>query len=580
MMKKISIFLLAAAVLLGGGCEDSSDTDKVIPVSAIALDSSLSGGITMEVGQTTNIAGKVTILPEDATNTTESYESSNAEIVAVDGSGAVKALKPGLAMITISVGGKHTHFEVKVEAKKVPVESVTLPAELADGVTLKIGETLDIAGKAIITPENATERTESYSSSVPMIASVSEEGVVTAIAIGETTITITVGDKSARFTLTVEKIAVESVTLPEELTKGVTLKKGETLDIAGKATVKPENATNRAESYDSSDKNIATVSAEGLVTAVEIGKTTISVSVDGVQASFELTVAEDVPVALEKIEIKNGATAIQGSASVVLGENTTFDLYAQLQLSPANQTEGVKYIAYGPEEIATIDENGIVTCKGVGTVTFVILAKSNPANPGDDFKNAGAKKAYFAVNITDPHDLDRTGWEVSANSGAISGTAGSKTAAFDNVFDPGVFKEVKGSNFGLTKPTTTDGEVWFVVDMQKEQTVNYFRLMHQSCRNTDRSCRWKKFSAILGSNDGETFTQIASDVEVPNLDNAPGIDPNDGGSRNIDKYHTCSNVKLPNTVKYRYLKFVGKKDCFTGTAKTCQFSEMYLGLDE
>ena len=493
MMKKISIFLLAAAVLLGGGCEDSSDTDKVIPVSAIALDSSLSGGITMEVGQTTNIAGKVTILPEDATNTTESYESSNAEIVAVDGSGAVKALKPGLAMITISVGGKHTHFEVKVEAKKVPVESVTLPAELADGVTLKIGETLDIAGKAIITPENATERTESYSSSVPMIASVSEEGVVT---------------------------------------------------------------------------------------AVEIGKTTISVSVDGVQASFELTVAEDVPVALEKIEIKNGATAIQGSASVVLGENTTFDLYAQLQLSPANQTEGVKYIAYGPEEIATIDENGIVTCKGVGTVTFVILAKSNPANPGNDFKNAGAKKAYFAVNITAPHDLDRTGWEVSANSGAISGTAGSKTAAFDNVFDPGVFKDVKGSNFGLTKPTTADGEVWFVVDMQKEQTVNYFRLMHQSCRNTDRSCRWKKFSAILGSNDGETFTQIASDVEVPNLDNAPGIDPNDGGSRNIDKYHTCSNVKLPNTVKYRYLKFVGKKDCFTGTAKTCQFSEMYLGLDE
>lgn len=577
MMKKISIFLLAAVVLLGGGCEDSSDTDKVIPVSAIALDSSLSGGITMEVGQTTNIAGKVTILPEDATNTTESYESSDAEIVAVDGSGVVKALKPGLAMITISVGGKHTHFEVKVEAKKIPVESVTLPAELADGVTLKIGGTLDIAGKAVVTPENATERTESYESSAPMIASVSEEGVVTAIAIGETTITITVGDKSARFTLTVEKIAVESVTLPEELTKGVTLKKGETLDIAGKATVKPENATNRAESYDSSDKSVATVSAEGLVTAVEIGMTTISVTVDGVQASFELTVAADVPVALEKIEIKNGVTAIQGSASVVLGENTTFDLYSQLQLTPANQTEGVKYVAYGPEEIATIDENGIVTCKGVGTVTFVILAKSNENN---DFKNAGDKKAYFAVNITDSHDFDRTGWEVSANSGAISGTAGSKTAAFDNVFDPGVFKDVKGSNFGLTKPTTDDGEVWFVVDMQKEQTVNYFRLMHQSCRNTDRSCRWKKFSAILGSNDGETFTQIASNVDVPNLDNAPGIDPNDGGSRNIDKYHTCSNVKLPSTVKYRYLKFVGKKDCFTGTAKTCQFSEMYLGLDE
>ena len=554
MMKKISIFLFAAAALLGAGCDDSSDTDKVIPVSAIALDTSLSGGISLVVGQTADIAGKVTVRPENATDKTETYESSDPETVSVDDAGVVKAVKPGLAMVTISVGGKHSHFEVEVREQRISVESVTLPAELADGVTLKLGATLDIAGKATITPSNATDKTESYNSSNPMIASVTEEGIVSAIAVGEATITISVDGQSAQFTLTVEKIAVESVTLPEELAKGVTLNKGETLDIAGKATVKPENASDRTESYDSSDKAVATVSAEGLVTALAVGTTTISVTIDGVSAS-----------------------AIQGSASVVLGENTTFDLHSHLQLTPANQTEGVKYVAYGPEEVATIDENGIVACKGVGTVTFVILAKSNE---GNDFKNAGDKKAYFAVNITDPRDLDRTGWEVSANSGAISGTAGSKTAAFDNVFDPGVFKDVKGSNFGLTKPTTDDGEVWFVVDMQQEQSLNYFRLMHQSCRNTDRSCRWKKFSAILGSNNGESFTQIAADVDVPNLDNEPGIDPNDGGSRNIDKFHTCSNVKLPNTVKYRYLKFVGKKDCFTGTAKTCQIAELYLGLDE
>lgn len=577
MMKKISIFLFAAAALLGAGCDDSSDTDKVIPVSAIALDTSLSGGISLVVGQTADIAGKVTVRPENATDKTETYESSHPETVSVDDAGVVKAVKPGLAMVTISVGGKHSHFEVEVREQRISVESVTLPAELADGVTLKLGATLDIAGKATITPSNATDKTESYNSSNPMIASVTEEGIVSAIAVGEATITISVDGQSAQFTLTVEKIAVESVTLPDEWKDGYTMPLSGTLELAGKAAVLPENASNRAESYDSSDKEVATVSAEGVVTPLKAGKTTISITIDGVSASFELTVAADVQVDLEKIEIKNGATPIQGSASVALGANTTFDLYSQLQLTPANQTEGVKYVAYGPEEVATIDENGIVACKGVGTVTFVILAKSNE---GNDFKNAGDKKAYFAVNITDPRDLDRTGWEVSANSGAISGTAGSKTAAFDNVFDPGVFKDVKGSNFGLTKPTTDDGEVWFVVDMQQEQSLNYFRLMHQSCRNTDRSCRWKKFSAILGSNDGESFTQIAADVDVPNLDNEPGIDPNDGGSRNIDKFHTCSNVKLPNTVKYRYLKFVGKKDCFTGTAKTCQIAELYLGLDE
>lgn len=577
MMKKISIFLIAAAAFLGVGCDDDSDMNKAIPVSAIALDSSLSSGITMIVGQTADIAGRVTVRPENATDKTESFESSDPETVSVDDSGVAKAVKPGLAMITISVGGKHAHFEVEVKEQRISVESVTLPAQLANGVTLKLGATLDIAGKATITPSNASDRTESYNSSNPMIASVSEDGVVSAIGIGEVTITVSVDGKSAQFTLTVEKIAVESVTLSDELSEGVTLKQGATLVISGKATVKPENASNRGETYDSSDKSVATVSTDGLVTALQIGTTTISVTIDGVSASFVLTVAANVQVDLEKIEIKQGATAMQGSASVVLGKNATFDLYSQLRLTPANQTEGVKYVAYGPEEIATIDENGIVACKGVGTVTFVILAKGNDKN---DFKNAGDKKAYFAVNITDPGDLDRTGWEISANSGTISGTAGSKTAPFDSIFDPGVFKDAKGSNFGLSKPATDDGQVWFVVDMQTEQSVNYFRLMHQSCRNTDRSCRWKKFSAILGSNDGENFTQVVADVDVPNLDNELGVDPNDGGSRNIDKYHTSSNIKLPGTVTYRYLKFVGKKDCFSGNAKSCQFSELYLGLDE
>lgn len=578
-MKKISIFLFAAAALIwGAGCEESSDTDKGITVSAIALDSSLSGGITLVVGETTNIAGKVSVLPEEAAGLPESYHSSDASIVTVDANGEVEAVSPGLAMITITVGGKNAHFEVKVEAQKVPVESVTLPEEWADGVTLKAGETMDIANKASYTPSDATHTDESYASSNEEVATVSAEGLVTALKPGETEITITIDSKSASFTLTVEKVAVETVTLPDEWKEGVEIALDGTLELAGKVTIAPENATYKEESYASSNEEVATVSAEGIVTPLQVGTTTISITVDGVTASFELTVVTDVPVALESIKIKNGASDIQGVTTVVLGQNTTFDLYSQLDLAPANQNEGVKYVTYGSEEIATIDENGIVTCKGVGTVTFVILAKSNENN---DFKNAGAKKAYFAVNITDPNDLDRTGWKVSSTSGTIGGTGGSDIAPFDNVFDPCVFKDVKGSNFSLTKPTTDDGEVWFVVDMQKEQTVNYFRLMHQSCRNTDRGCRWKKFSAILGSNDGQDFTLIASDVIVPNLEyDVNGIDPNDGATRAIDKYHTCSNIKFPNPVKYRFLKFVGKKDCFDTKNSSCQFAELYLGLDE
>lgn len=582
-MKKISIFLFAAAALIwGAGCEESSDTDKEITVSAIALDSSLSGGITLVVGETTNIAGKVSVLPEEAAGLPESYHSSDTSIVTVDEAGNVKAVSPGLAMITITVGGKNAHFEVKIEAQKIPVETVTLPEEWADGVTLKAGETMDIANKASYTPSDATHTDESYASSNEEVATVSAEGIVTALKPGETEITITIDSKSASFTLTVEKIAVETVTLPDEWKEGVEIALDGTLELAGKVTIAPENATYKEESYDSSDKSVATVSAEGVVTPLQVGKATISITVDGVTASFELTVVTDVPVALESIKIKNGANDIQGVANVVLGQTATFDLYSQLDLAPANQNEGVKYIAYGSEEIATIDENGIVTCKGVGTVTFVILAKSNENN---DFKNAGAKKAYFAVNITDPNDLDRTGWKVSSTSGSISGTGGSDVALFDGIFDPSFFATNLGTNFGLNRPGKggAGSEIWFVVDMQQQQQVNYIRYKHQSCRNTDRGCRWLGFSQILGSNTGADgdWTLIVEDLNVPEeaLAYKTGIDPNDGGSRNLDDYRDTPNLSFP-TANYRYLKFVGTASDFSGRTTTCQIAELYLGYTE
>ena len=578
-MKRYILGLCAAAALiLGGGCEESSDTDQASVITAIALDPSLSGGITLVVGETTNIAGRVTVLPEDAPDKSESYESSDTSIVTVDASGQVKALEPGLAMITITVGGKHTHFEVRVEARKIPVETVTLPDEWKEGVTLRAGQTLELAGRVTISPADATHTAESYTVEDETIAQVTDEGTLTALAVGETRVTITVDGVEASFTLTVEKTPVETVTLPDEWKEGVELALDGTLELAGRVTISPADATDRSESYDSSDKSVATVSAEGVVTPLKAGKTTLTITVDGVSASFELTVL----VALEKIEIKDGTTATQGTASIVLGQTTTFDLAARLQLTPDNQNEGVKYVAYGSEDIATIDENGLITCKGVGTVTFVILAKSNENN---DFKNAGAKKAYFALNITDANDLDRTDWRVSATSGAINGTGGSDVALFDGLFDPSFFATPNGTNFGLNRPGKggSGDEIWFVVDMQQQQQVNYVRYKHQSCRNTDRGCRWLGFSQILGSNTGadDDWTLIAEDVDVPKdaLAYRNGIDPNDGGSRNLDDYRDTPNLSFP-TANYRYLKFVATASDFTGNTTSCQIAELYLGYEE
>ncbi len=586
-MKKISIFLFAAAALIwGAGCEESSDTDKEITVSAIALDSSLSGGITLVVGETTNIAGKVSVLPEEAAGLPESYHSSDTSIVTVDEAGNVKAVSPGLAMITITVGGKNAHFEVKVEPRKIPVETVTLPEEWKDGVTLKIGETMDIANKAAYTPSDATHTTESYASSNEEVATVSAEGIVTTLKPGETEITITIDGKSVSFTLTVEKIAVETVTLPDEWKEGVEIALDGTLELAGKVTIAPENATYKEESYDSSDKSVATVSAEGVVTPLQVGKTTISITVDGVTASFELTVVTDVPVDIETITITDGRwNNSLGTASVELKDGTaTYDLYSRLVITPENQNEGVAYqIVNMDGEFIDIDENGLITCKKVGTATVVVTAKNHK-----NLDQGNPKKVIFTLNITDPNDLDRTGWSMSA-SGPIKGTEGSATAALDEVFGTSSFPTASASIpasdatiFGLDRPgkNGADDTIWFVVDMQQQRSVNYFRIMHQGVRNADRGCRWNGFTLIEGSNDNSNWTTIAENVKLPDMSYKSQLDPNDGGTRNIDDYRTTSNVKFPSTVNYRYLRFVGKADNFTGSNSTCQIAELYLGLDE
>lgn len=551
-MKKISIFLFAAAALIwGAGCEESSDTDKGITVSAIALDSSLSGGITLVVGETTNIAGKVSVLPEEAAGLPESYHSSDTSIVTVDEAGNVKAVSPGLAMITITVGGKNAHFEVKIEAQKVPVESVTLPEEWADGVTLKAGETMDIANQAAYTPSNATHTDESYASSNEEVATVSAEGLVTALKPGETKITITIDSKSASFTLTVEKVAVETVTLPDELANGITMIIGETRNIAGQATIAPENATYKEESYDSSDKSVATVSETGEIEALAAGETEITVTVDGVDAKFTLTV-KSTGVLIDEI------TLSETSQEIDLGE--TLDLIPLLTITPADNTEGVTYTSSNPE-VATVDDKGMITSKAVGETTITVSAK--------DHADVKAELTLIVCG-----DYDRTGWAVSETSHPLFKTnSDSEKNSLESLLD-GDYT----TKFCMVRPDKKFGDnpnvavgideaIWFVVDMGAPQTINYFRLRH-SDEKTYR-LRWWAFDEILVSTDGKEFTKIAENVDT----NATGT--------GIES----ANIEIPTTT-CRYIKFYAKSaNCFNernhkSAGVSVQLQELYLGREK
>ncbi len=128
---------------------------------------------------------------------------------------------------------------------------------------------------ATVLPTNATNKTVSWTSTSSAIAKVAN-GTVTAVAAGTATITATAGGKSATCTVTVEEpdpgvVLVSSISITPST---LTLTKGE-VSSALTATVLPIDATDKTYTWSSSNTDIATVSADGKVTAVSRGTATI-----------------------------------------------------------------------------------------------------------------------------------------------------------------------------------------------------------------------------------------------------------------------------------------------------------------
>ena len=206
-----------------------------------------------------------TVKPDDATDKTVTWNTSDASIATVE-NGKVTAVKEGEATITAKAGEKEAPCKVAVSKKVIPVSSVELnKASLA--LTEGDSETL----VATVKPDDATDKTVTWSTSDKTIATV-ENGKVTALKEGEATITAKAGEKEATCKVVVSKkvIPVSSV----ELNKAsLALTEGDSETLV--ATVKPDDATDKTVTWSTSDASIATVE-NGKVTALKEGEATIT----------------------------------------------------------------------------------------------------------------------------------------------------------------------------------------------------------------------------------------------------------------------------------------------------------------
>lgn len=259
-----------------GGVSATCSVSVTVPVTGIHLNMIL---LTLEKGAFALL--EATVSPDDAMDKTVQWSSDNPSVVSVDQNGKVTALEEGKAKITASAGGFTA--SCTVICVSIPVTAVTL-----DKTSLSLAKGSSETLTATVSPRNATDKTVTWTSSNPAVATVDQNGLVTAVNSGNATITASAGDFSATCEVSVV-IPVTSISLSS---KNLTLKVGETAMLD--ATILPEDATDKNVIWHSSHPDVASVEG-GLVTAIGFGYAEITAQVDGLADFCTVTVLADSP---------------------------------------------------------------------------------------------------------------------------------------------------------------------------------------------------------------------------------------------------------------------------------------------
>ena len=241
--------------------------------------------VTLTPGQTRQLAA--TVRDDDGSalaNVTVFWSSEHPEIATVSADGLIRAVKAGTSRVAASVGGKSATATVRV----IPPGAATVSVS-PGSVTLDIGRTASLSATAKdAAGATLSGRTVAWRSSAASVATVSSSGTVTAVGAGTATITATVDGKNGSSTITVRRPAVDRVVVAPALT---ILERGATVTLRATPYDARGNAlSGRTVTWTTSDDRVATVNAQGVVTAKRGGSATITATIEGKRASAGVTV--------------------------------------------------------------------------------------------------------------------------------------------------------------------------------------------------------------------------------------------------------------------------------------------------
>ncbi len=281
------------------------------------------------------------------------YTSSDTSIVTVDANGLITAVAPGQASVTITDGKKNITLNLNIANKATNVELANPTLELEVGGYEEL--------PLVVTPSNSTSLFTATVEGEGVVASIEAGNILAILAnqVGTYSVVITSNDNvEVSFTLTVVVTEVKASDLSVNA-DSTSILTGETYQIL--ATVTPAD---RPVTYVSSDVNIATVDANGLVTAVKAGTVTITVTADELSKTVTITITDPVVVI--------PATSVSvDKAEVTLNVEGTHQIVATV--NPTDTTDTVTYKS-SDASVATVDANGLVTAVKAGKAVITVTA--------------------------------------------------------------------------------------------------------------------------------------------------------------------------------------------------------------
>lgn len=293
-------------------------------------------GVTLSVHELSIAPGRTatltaTVSPENAADASVTWSSSDEAVATVSQEGVVTGVTEGTANVTV------TTKNGKTDVCAVTVETITATGvELPETFTLAIGTTGTLSATFI--PANTTNQNVTWSSSNPDVATITTAGVVTAFEIGETLVTVTTedGNFTAACTVKVVNKLVERVTL-DNASLNLTVGDGRQLI----ATVTPDDAGNKGVHWTSSDESVATVSAQGVVTAVAAGTAKITVTTEDGGKTADCVVTVDNPEYSVHVKYPDGGAVEAGfKLKIDVGDELTTDASGNVtaQIAPEEHT--------------------------------------------------------------------------------------------------------------------------------------------------------------------------------------------------------------------------------------------------